>query len=324
MTYQIESNPIRTWKTDDGEVHLFYKKEKLSFDFITRYEKIAIEHMKNLPKEAQTAKNLTVEAISLLFKKIYPKIVELKNGDLSLKFVDNCFEGMKISVKLLSRTLSSEYDDEPIEFSETITLVVNPRDTVKEIKEKIQQSVGFLSKNFVLTYQDESLKSDASLVNCEISDGAIIIQGKKGVQEKIKVSFGFDFNQLQEKEEKDFYKKAPPYRIVDRGLNLKGKCVNKECIANQQVVWIQKGMGTFDIGEQAYISICPICKKTAENVNNLGFWDCIYSVQGFQIEEKKKVEIMNQIAIKEKFTTFDESKSLAKWSFLRITTQPRV
>jgi hypothetical protein len=39
---------------------------------------------------------------------------------------------------------------------------------------------------------------------------------------------------------------STPYMIVDSGLNLRGKCVNKKCIA-KPYAWVQKGYGTFHL-----------------------------------------------------------------------------
>ena len=96
--------------------------------------------------------------------------------------------------------------------------------------------------------------------------------------------------------------KAPSYIFVGPGLNLRGTCENKKCEAFNKVIWIQKGMNQFDIGEEVFKANCPICPTTdtALKIDNLGFYYCIYTIKGIQSQpqikhvEKKKSHCRNK------------------------------
>jgi len=202
-----------------------------------------------------------------------------------------------------------------------ITVMVNLKDTVEELKQKICLQQLSPQEKIALSYEGEALEDDRMLISYEIKAGSTLCEIIDGQKETNKICFSF--NALVDPEFMNFAKTGPDYLTVDRGLNLRGKCKNSACEANNKVVWIQKKMGTFDIGMEVYTSECPSCHKVAEEVDNLGFWDCQYSIEGFQLRpEKKKVDEKNLIAGKEKFTTFKQSGTLADWSFLKITTAP--
>jgi hypothetical protein len=52
---------------------------------------------------------------------------------------------------------------------------------------------------------------------------------------------GYMFNSLEKEKVGKFSSLAPKWRCLDRGLNLEGKCKNKECEAFTKLVVIQHG-----------------------------------------------------------------------------------
>ena len=162
MIENIYSNPIKTWKTDVGNVNLFFENETLRFDFKSadKIEEIALESIKGIPKEALQTKNCSVEMISQLFQKCYPKIVQNENTPSSLQFIGNCFEGMKLGVLLPKATMA---------------IGVSPNETIGEVAEKIQLK-GKISKEESLSifHENNRLTESATLVSLEITDGATL------------------------------------------------------------------------------------------------------------------------------------------------------
>jgi ankyrin repeat protein/predicted acylesterase/phospholipase RssA len=132
------------------------------------------------------------------------------------------------------------------------------------------------------------------------------------------------FNQFADPLLLEFGKKAPSYIYVAPGLNILATCETKECDARNKVVWIQKGMKTFNIGEEVYNSNCPICPQTAEKISNLGFYDCVYSIDGLQLQPvKKQVKEKNLIAGKDQVILFAQDEQFGSWPSLKIKTKPR-
>lgn len=200
----------------------------------------------------------------------------------------------------------------------TVNLDVNLNTTVRDFKKMIG------AENIALCFQGEILEDYRLLKDYSMETGSSIFQRSDDVKETPKFcGFGFEFNELSEPKLINFGKNGPTYRTVVPGLNLRGTCENSACAAFEDVIWIPIGMGEFHIEELAFDSNCPLCRKTASKIENLGLWNCKYWVRGHQTQpESKKVDDRDKIACKEKVTTFSDKKALAVWSFLKIITEP--
>jgi hypothetical protein len=132
-------------------------------------------------------------------------------------------------------------------------------------------------------------------------------------------SMSFEFNSLKNVRKVDFATSGPSWRYVIPGLNMYGTCNTSVCKAYNDAIWIQKGMGTFNIAKEVKTSKCSLCNKKAKNVTNLGFYGCKYTIEGEKEggEEVKKEEI----AERERFTTFVNGDNI-KWEYLEVTTKP--
>jgi hypothetical protein len=213
--------------------------------------------------------------------------------------------------------------------SNPITLKISLNKTVEDIKEKIRSETKMdQDEKIDLLLEGQTLEDDRTLASYNITEDSVLFQAAKNSAERGNkcISFGIKFNALEENDIKhvEIAKEGPKHRTIIPGLNLRGICDNKTCKALNQVVWIQKGMGTFDIPVEVYTSNCPSCNQTANKIDNLGFFNCLYSISGFQTQpEKKKVEKNDIVADDKDFTTFDQTKELAHWVKLTITTKPR-
>ena len=52
-----------------------------------------------------------------------------------------------------------------------------------------------------------------------------------------------EFNSLEDQVLREFAEDAPNYGIINRGLNVDGKCINESCEAYNQIVWVKYGFG---------------------------------------------------------------------------------
>ena len=68
------------------------------------------------------------------------------------------------------------------------------------------------------------------------------------------------FNNQNEPKIVKFAKTAPKWSRIAPGFNLKGVCINKNCEAHKQKVWIPKRYGRFNITREVYTAKCPICQ----------------------------------------------------------------
>jgi hypothetical protein len=72
-------------------------------------------------------------------------------------------------------------------------------------------------------------------------------------------------------------KTAPVWRIVDKGLNLEGKCTNKACPGNGQLVICRKGFVAVNLSKEQ--GTCPICKQGVQ-VKTCSFTSCMWMYEG--------------------------------------------
>lgn len=132
---------------------------------------------------------------------------------------------------------------------------------------------------------------------------------------------GFNINaNLDEKIFRTFSKSAPDWRIVDNGLNIEGKCQTDKCLANKKFVWIQKGYGDFDIGDQIYEGLqCPSCKKNVQDEPlNFGFLNCHYEILGQRLKPSKKLIDIKNNAGDGGVTTFKPLTANEAWQFAKL------
>lgn len=206
-------------------------------------------------------------------------------------------------------------------------LTVSLKDTVEQLKDKIRKVQNLSEDEYIsLLLDGETLEDDRTLESYKIDNKTTLHQSLEITEEtttnKNDFFVGIQFNDLKTKQEVEFAKSAPDFRRIKTGLNLRGICITKECKAENQTIWIQKGIGTFNICEEIYESKCPQCNKTAGKIDNLGFYNCLYSVKGLQTEpELIRVEQNDIVANDKRFTTFFSTGALARWATLVITTK---
>ena len=98
----------------------------------------------------------------------------------------------------------------------------------------------------------------------------------------------FNFSDLKNKKTVKLGKYDPEYKhlTVSAGLNLKGKCSNKNCKANTQSQrsWIRKGFGVFDLGEARFYNKCQACNSpiNGKTITSLGFTKAKVRIKGIR------------------------------------------
>ena len=59
----------------------------------------------------------------------------------------------------------------------------------------------------------------------------------------------FTMTNMKEKKSETFTDKAPDWRYIYKGLNIEGKCKNKDCEAYNQSVWCKWSFGKFNMSK---------------------------------------------------------------------------
>ena len=125
----------------------------------------------------------------------------------------------------------------------------------------------------------------------------------------------------------NIYKDATKWRQVSIGLNLFGKCINKECKAfNEEVIYRVGINQKFDLNSDDRKRIkCPICSKNFLPIT-MGFWKCEYQIKGekFRNGNYEEVNINGKETKGDDFEYFNPYKiETASWSNLMIFTGHR-
>ena len=123
-----------------------------------------------------------------------------------------------------------------------------------------------------------------------------------------------------------FVKNAPEWRRVHEGLNLFGKCINKDCKAfNKEVIDPKSNNIKFSIDQQKREIKCPICYKNFMPLT-FGFWKCEYQIKGVRLKngEYEDVNINGKETKGDDFEYYDPSDNgTSYWDSLTIFVCPR-
>ena len=123
-----------------------------------------------------------------------------------------------------------------------------------------------------------------------------------------------------------FSKNAPKWRRVQEGLNLFGKCINKDCKAfNKEVIDPKSNNIKFSIDQQKREIKCPICNKNFMPLT-FGFWKCEYQIKGVRLKngEYEDVNINGKETKGDDFEYYDPSDNgTSFWDSLTVFVCPR-
>jgi hypothetical protein len=159
---------------------------------------------------------------------------------------------------------------------EVLSFAVNPSDTIRALKARIEESQGRRIYAWVLKFDDMPVSNDRTLEDYRIRDGDCLYF--RQIVDGGDMQIGFQFNTLNKEVIKSLVpaRAGEEHRIVTPGLSFRSKCLNQNCRVHNQVVYVNKGYSEgpekFNIGLLSYRLTCPICDKKAERATNCGFF----------------------------------------------------
>lgn len=214
-------------------------------------------------------------------------------------------------------------------FVQTLTgrsyaLEVTSSDSLATVKQILQEKSGIPPDLVRLIFGGRQLQDGRTLSDCNIQKedtllACISLRGGGCIP--------FSFADMESSEVVGFSDKAPSWRVVTNGLNLEGSCQTEGCAAKGERVWIQCGIGKFNMAEEIYKASCPECHKQAKEVDTCGFTQCYYSYDGAYYTDASRSKT-EQVA-KGKITAPSnglvrfktEGGHRREWRWLNITTE---
>jgi len=135
-----------------------------------------------------------------------------------------------------------------------------------------------------------------------------------------------DVDKLTKTKKLKLSKNAPKWRKVTKGLNLFGKCINKNCEAYNKEVIYKAGINIkFNFNSDKKEIKCPICSKNFIP-NTMGFWKCEYQIKGEKLKngDYEEIDINGKETKGDDFEYYDPNKNdTTFWSSLMIFTGHR-
>lgn len=213
---------------------------------------------------------------------------------------------MHESMQLFVKTLTGK----------TLTIDIRPSDTIEELKRRIQSKEGISPDVQRLIFKGKQIENMRTLADYNIpkeSTVHLVLRCRGGG-----IAVGFDFNSLETPVIEKFGQ-APDYRIVYPGLSFDTICIHPGCVAYNQCVVANLGMGHFNIGIGAVTLLCPKCGNKAKQATNCGFHLAQWKFNGVT-QEGKRMEITGKTTTLD-YHTWTKGEN-TNWVSLEVQVDP--
>jgi len=130
----------------------------------------------------------------------------------------------------------------------------------------------------------------------------------------MRIIIDFSFNSFSNPIVKEFGSDLSMHTYARPGLSFHSKCRR----AYNDVIYISKGYGHFDVMEEASSLDCPICQTSSEVAINCGYCDAKVTFTGRTTEGYKRV--FSGIASDWKYHTFQEADE-THWISLKVEVE---
>ncbi|MCP3659128.1 MAG: hypothetical protein GY830_01940 [Bacteroidetes bacterium] len=220
---------------------------------------------------------------------------------------------------------------------------VNKNENIKDLKNKIKDKLGYKIESQSLNYKNKIYKDEILLKEFPKHTTFTLSSKLNGGNNFFKF---VDLNKTNSII-KNFNPNAPKWRTIFPGINIEAVCSNKDCIVKRcwAIIKNRKGKlkkrfkGSYDKNykedfedqfENGCFNLytlfnslhCPKCDSKCEEVKNIGFYKCEFSIYAKEYATRKSIKNTSNIASNENLTTFKEFE-IKDYSFVQIIVESR-
>jgi hypothetical protein len=241
------------------------------------------------------------------------------NLDKKLNYYQNLFPIYVCEFKPKSKDQNISCNIRTLEGSKFI-LHMKSSDLVWKLKEKIEDEEGISPDKQRIIFNGKQLESCKSLNYYKVESNSTlhVVQRLRGggmIQPKF-----VDLSKQNTFIDTGFSNKAPKWRIVNKGLNIHGSCLNSSCPAYDEEVICPQEFGVFDLILDSSSTNCPMC-RFGVYPETCGFTNCNYIVLGTKIENGNLVPFVQNkwVTVGDFYRYFDSDVAGAvEWKSLKI------
>ncbi|KAE9296509.1 hypothetical protein PF008_g23983 [Phytophthora fragariae] len=205
----------------------------------------------------------------------------------------------------------------------TATIECTSTDTVGYIKARIEAKEGIPPEDQRLTYAGKQLRGDLPL-------SFYNIRNESTLHLSARVLGGFTIPPRTFADVSDgsiltaveFSPDAPEWRWCSQGLNIEGRCLNRNCRAFRRMIIDRKKFEVFNLIRDDNVR-CPICKTNVKLIT-CGLYDCCWRFEGVKANTRMCTSSPWEEARGYVYHRFDadENNGSVEWTSLVITTKP--
>lgn len=205
----------------------------------------------------------------------------------------------------------------------TLKFTMTQQSSIGDLEELIEQETGISRNSQKLLLEGKSINGIGQ-VSRKIS--SLCLQNGSVLHLVLNLKGGgmdsFSFSGLKKPKEVDYISDAYDgciWRTLIAGLNLEGICRNPSCYSQGDTVFVQMGMGTFDMDRVTCTSTCPRCHYHID-VSKPIFYTCLYSISGV-LEDHDEHISKEDLSTPTDRAYLTYAGNIKQWKHLTITTK---